>query len=191
MENRGITLAQYKNAAAILKCEVAAIQAVDDVESAGNGFLKNGKLKILFEGHKFFIHTQGKFTTSNPDLCYKKYTDKFYNLNQWERFEAASKLDPIAAALSCSWGRFQIMGDEYKRCGYISVLEMVKDFQSSEGRHLIAVCRFIISKKIDDDLRQLNWPTFAYYYNGKNYKVNDYDVKLQQAYLKFKKLSLL
>lgn len=182
---RGITESQYKATASLLKCKVSAIKAVDFVESAGNGFLKNGKLKILFEGHKFFIHTQGKYSITNPDLCYKKYTNKFYGLNQWDRYLEATKLDAVAAALSCSWGRFQIMGDEYKRCGYVSVIEMIKDFETSESRHLIAVAKFIISKNIDDDLRELNWSTFCYYYNGPKYAENGYDIKLKKAFKQF------
>lgn len=187
MPKIGINQEQYAQASKILNCHVAAIKAVDFVESNGNGFLKNGKLKILFEGHKFYSHTNGKFAKKNPDLCYLKYSTKFYGLDQWQRFEEASKLDPLAAALSCSWGRFQIMGDEYHRCGYVSVFEMVKDFETDENRHLLAACKFIISKKIDDDLRELNWPTFAYYYNGSLYAEGKYDKKLQQAYEKFLK----
>jgi N-acetylmuramidase len=44
----------YQAAAQSLGCEVAAVKAVAAVESAGHGFLPNGKPKILFEAHIFF-----------------------------------------------------------------------------------------------------------------------------------------
>lgn len=61
----------YIDAAKELGCEVAAIKAVAEVESRGLGFLPTGEPKILFECHRFFKYTYGKYAISNPDICNK------------------------------------------------------------------------------------------------------------------------
>jgi len=61
-------------AAKWLGCSLAAVQAVTEVESSGSGFLGNGKVKLLFEGHVFWKYTKGRFEHSHPTLCYRKWT---------------------------------------------------------------------------------------------------------------------
>lgn len=63
----------YINASKELGCEVAAIKAVAEVESAGSGFLSDGQPKILFERHYFSRLTGGKFDKSYPDISYPKW----------------------------------------------------------------------------------------------------------------------
>jgi hypothetical protein len=43
-----------QEAAQLFNCDVPAIKAVAEVESSGDGFLSDGRVKILFEGLKFF-----------------------------------------------------------------------------------------------------------------------------------------
>jgi hypothetical protein len=43
----------FQEAATLLNCDVPAIKAVAEVESAGDGFLSDGRVKNLFEGDKF------------------------------------------------------------------------------------------------------------------------------------------
>src|ERR1044071_2977670 len=58
----------YKQAAELLHCGIDAIKAVAQVESAGGGFLPDGRPKILFERHKFHQFTGGAFAAKHPDL---------------------------------------------------------------------------------------------------------------------------
>jgi len=44
---------QFSTSAKSLNVEVASIKAVAEVESSGDGFLADGKPKILFEPHIF------------------------------------------------------------------------------------------------------------------------------------------
>ncbi len=73
-----LTEADYKAAAKQLKCDVAAIKAVAEVESNGNGFLTDGKVKMLFEGHIFHRYTDGKFDAKHPTISYPRWTRAFY-----------------------------------------------------------------------------------------------------------------
>ena len=51
-----ITEQQFKSSASLLKIEVAAIKAVAEVESSGEGFLPGGKPKIFITVHELAIH---------------------------------------------------------------------------------------------------------------------------------------
>jgi hypothetical protein len=59
------TEADFEQAAALLKCDVAAIKAVAEVESSSNGFLSDGRVKILFEGHQNFKSWDSTFPSSD------------------------------------------------------------------------------------------------------------------------------
>jgi len=73
-----LTDQDYAAAATLLKVDVPAIKAVAEVESSGDGFLTDGRVKILFEGHQFYKFTKGAYAAAHPSICYKKWTNKFY-----------------------------------------------------------------------------------------------------------------
>ena len=110
-------------AAQLLGCDVPAIKAVAEVESRGQGFLPNGKLKILFEGHIFFKYTHGAYAAQHPTICYPHWTRQFYlgGVREWDRMDEALTLDHDAALMSASYGKFQIMGFNFAHCGFTSV----------------------------------------------------------------------
>src|SRR5438046_1988332 len=107
---------EYQEAAKSLKCDVAAIKAVAEVESSGSGLLNDKRLRILFEGHQFFKYTKGAFAQSHPTICHQKWTRANYcagdpetrGAGEFARFEQAKSLDKRAAMMSCSSGRFQV-----------------------------------------------------------------------------------
>ena len=184
----------YTAAAQFLKCDIAAIKSVAEVESAGGGFLSDGRLKILFEGHQFYKYTKGAFATSHPSICYKKWTTSFYTkgknsdirgAGELARLEQAMKLNRTAALLSASYGKFQIMGFNFAICGFVTVDKFYTTLQKSEGEHLHAFCNYIKGNCLDDELRNHEWAKFACRYNGPEYKKNRYDEKLSAAYLKY------
>lgn len=184
----------YIDAARYLDIDTAIIHAIDDVESGGSGFLPDGKIKILFEGHIFYRYTKGKFATSNPDICYQRWTTKYYTKgNQQERgdgelarLQRAIKLDRKAALMSASYGRFQVMGFNFALCGYKTVDEFFIDIQTDETKHLEVFIAYLKATNLVTSLRNQDWATFAKGYNGPEYSKNNYDKKLKAAYEKYK-----
>ena len=183
-----LTEDDYKQAAALLKCEVAAIKAIAEVESLGAGFLSDGRPKILFERHKFHAFTNGAFAAKHPDISRKSPGGYgAAGAHQWDRFNEAAALDRDAAIKACSWGKFQVMGFNFKVCGFATLKNFHTAMTKSEGEQLKAFCNFIIASKLDDALRAHKWATVAKGYNGKDYKINKYDTKLAAAYKKYSK----
>jgi peptidoglycan hydrolase-like protein with peptidoglycan-binding domain len=176
----------YTQAAALIRCDVAAIKAVAEVESRGAGFLPDGRPKILFERHKFHAFTGGKYDATHPDISNK--SPGGYGAggtHQWDRFDEAAALDETAAIKSCSWGKFQAMGFNFKVCGFANVDDFHAAMMKSEGEHLKAFCNFIAGNNLDGALRNHQWAKVAEGYNGANYKINQYDTKLAAAYKKY------
>lgn len=183
--------ADYEAAAKLLKCDVPTIKAVAEVESSGDGFLSDGRVKILFEGHQFYKYTKGAFATSNPTICYKKWTTQFYTkgktadirgTGELARLEEAMALNRDAALMSASYGKFQIMGFNFAVAGFLNVEDFYNAMQVSEGEQLNAFCQYVIGNSLDGELRNRNWAGFALRYNGPGYKKNQYDTKLANAY---------
>lgn len=174
----------YERAAILLGVEIASIKAIAEVESRGSGFLSNGKPKILFEGHWFSKLTRGSHDKSNPTLSYRHWVKTHYlgNEKEYGRLNGAIALDRNAALNSTSWGKFQIMGFNHKKCGYSDIEDFVNDMYKSESFHLMAFVKLIKAMKWDAEIKAKNWSGFAKKYNGPAYKKNMYDVKLKQAY---------
>lgn len=181
-----LTEAGFKTAAEVLNCEVAAIQAVCEVEAPRGGFLPDDRVRILFERHKFHSFTAGTFSKSNPDISNRVaggYGAE--GAHQWARFSKAFALDPKAAMKSCSWGKFQIMGFNFAAAGFETLDDFVSAMKVSEDEQLKAFVNVIKSWALQDELRRHDWASFARQYNGENYKINRYDVKLAAAYKKY------
>lgn len=190
MANLKISEEEFKKAAEIIGCEVAIIKAVAKIESNGSGFNSDGTPKTLFEGHWFHKLTNGKFS-DNPkyaSISYKKWTRKWYGNQTVEkqRLDLASTLDRDAALQSASWGAFQIMGFNYKVCGFTKLQDFINAMYGGEGTQLLAFIAYIKNRHLDDELRDKDWARFAYYYNGSGYAVNKYDEKMAAAYKVFK-----
>lgn len=189
-----ITEQQYKKVASSLGCEVASIKAVEKVESSGNGFLKDGRPKILFEGHIFWkqLLAMGKNPTAlrkgNEDILYPTWNidvvRPLYKLDQYQRLEKAKKIDETAALKSASWGAFQIMGFNHKVCGFATVQKFVQA-QQDEFEQLSAFANYLLNTHLSVNLKHKDWKGFARGYNGPDYWKNKYDVKLKAAYQMF------
>lgn len=198
-----LTTEDIKELALEFNLEPALIKAVQLTESRGSGFYDssrdfvNGKslkwtneLLVRLEGHWFRKFTKGIYDISYPTLSYSdwKLGYKYAKVGQLEfgRFMEAFLLNKEAAWLSSSWGMFQIMGFNYNKCGYNSVKEMLIDFYKGEKYHLKAFLNFCENLDILDDLREKRFSDFARIYNGKNYKVNKYDTKLEKNYINWR-----
>lgn len=177
----------YADAANLLNCDVAAIKAVAEVESGGAGFLPDGRVKILYEPHIFCRYTNARFSRSYPTLSYPKWKPGSYGplAAQWPKFLLASKLDPTAAIYACSWGKFQICGFNYAKCGFADVAAFRAAMEASERDHLLAFCTFIKSSNLADELQRRDWIGFSRGYNGASFAINRYDQKLAAAFKKY------
>lgn len=187
----GLSKADYQEAADMLECEVAAILAVSDVESSGQGFFSAGVPCLLFEAHHFSKYTSHQYDDSDPEISSRKWNRSLYRGGEKEyiRLDQAMKLDAEAALLSASYGRYQIMGFNYKNSGYSSVADFVLDMFRKETNHLKAFVHHIkANNSLSKAIREKDWETFARYYNGPKYKENKYDQKMHKAYDKYSQL---
>ncbi len=173
--------AAIEDAAAKIGCSVAAVRAVIDVESRG-GFLSDGRPKILFERHYFCRLTKGKHDRTHADVSNPRWGGYKGGAAEYDRLHRAIKLERDAALRSASWGAFQIMGDNYKICGFRTVEEFVEAMVAGESEQLQAFVAFVKKNRLDDELIRLDWAGFARGYNGPAYKANKYDEKLAAAY---------
>lgn len=181
-----ITEQSFRNAASTLGVEVAAIKAIASVETKGSAWISPGVPQILFERHIMYrlLKQKGISTVGlPPDLVnptpggYGKFTE------QHGKLDRAVQIDRECALQSCSWGMFQLMGFNYKACGYNSVQEFVNAMYESEDEQLNAFVGFIRhNASLNQALRNKDWATVARLYNGADYKINAYDVKLAKAY---------
>lgn len=183
-----LTEQDYERAAARLGCDVPAVKAVAEVESAGAGFLPDGRPKILFERHIFRrqlldrgIDTRG-LERERPDIVNVKRGGYVGGAGEWQRLDDAVKINREAALSSASWGKFQILGSNWKAAGADSLQDFVNRMYRSEGAQLDAFVEFVIANNLDDDLRRHDWAGFARGYNGTAFAKNKYDTKLAAAH---------
>lgn len=179
----------FCTAAKELGCHPAAIKAVALVESPGKGFDDSGKIIIRFEGHKFRSFTNGKYDKSHPKISYG-YSQSHNKNHGYTAFNEAFALNKDAAMLATSWGRFQPMGFTHEEAGFDDVGKFVDFLKASEGNQLIAFIRLVKHRGLADELRRArksDFANFAKMYNGASYKDNDYDTKMYNYYIKFKK----
>lgn len=180
-----LTEAGFEAAAQALNCEVAAIKAVCQVEAPKGGFLADDRVRILFERHKFYKYTGGKTSPflAHSDIC-NSHAGGYAKTGaaEYERFSRAFALDAKAAMKSCSWGKFQIMGFNFASAGFETLDAFVNAMKESEDAQLAAFVKIVKSFALADELRRHDWAGFARGYNGENYKINNYDVKLAAAY---------
>jgi hypothetical protein len=181
----------FRRAARALNCSVATIKAVAKIESGSSGFNPDGSPKTLFEGHHFYRFSGSTpYSVTHPHLSYRRWTRKHYGRSwrqEQSRLNQAIDLNREAALKSASWGKFQIMGFHYRKLGYQSVEDFVKDMQTSEGTQLDAFVRYVKAFGLADELQRKDWAGFAYGYNGPRYYVNRYDEKMRMAYNSFKR----
>jgi|SRR5712664_401832 len=189
---RTLTNEDFVRAAKTLNVEVAAIRAVAEVE-ARSGFLPDGRPTILYEAHVFHAETKGAHVHARDRRGVKLSSSKWDNAlygseaGQHHRYEDARQLDADAANKACSWGTFQILGQNYKVCGFGSSQEFVDAMWTGGARaHLDVFVKFIQANKLDMALRKKDWKAFARGYNGPAYAKNAYDQKMANAYARWK-----
>lgn len=174
-----VNLGDCKLCADELGLDPRIIQAVASVESNGdvNAF--------LFEPHVFSRITNRRYDISHPDISYPVWDRTKYpksKVLRQRQFESAIHLEPLKAYEAASWGIFQIMGFNYKTLKYGSALAMATDLKSSIEANVIAFGRMIRHMGLIDTLRNHEWDKFARVYNGPGYKLNNYHLKIANAF---------
>lgn len=174
-------------AAQRLGVNLAAVQAVETVESCKRGFDPDtGRPIILFEPYVFARATGHRFDASHPHVSFAERWAEPYPQGQRERYAQlfeAMRLDAEAALASASWGLFQVMGGNFKRCGFDGVEPFVRAMVGGEAAHLDAFVSFVLADPAMLKALQLkDWSGFARRYNGPAYAQHAYDQKLKAAY---------
>jgi hypothetical protein len=172
-------------AAAADKLGVSAkeIWTVVGVETSGCGFISDGRPAILYERHIFSRLTNHKFddgdiSSPNPG----GYGPE--GAHQYDRLQQAVAKDRTAALMSASWGIGQVMGENFSVAGFPDVETMVAAMADSEDKQLGAMANFLIAQGLQNALRVHDWTSFARGYNGVNFAINRYDVRLNAEYQK-------
>ena len=224
-----ITEQQWSVTAKKLDCEPAVLKAFAEVESGGrSSFWRLNKTDgasipaILYERHYFSHATNNRYDMAHPDISwttpYRKKSsfgtkdkkmhdgkvdaDDIYSSysSSYLRLINAYRLAPDAALKSCSWGKFQIMGENFKLCGQPDIDAFVEEMCTSEASQIALIAEFIrnkprawknsknkkLGKEISlwDAVKTKNWSAIAFNYNGPSYKTYKYDTLMKAAYEK-------
>lgn len=180
----------YLEVAARYEVSIASVKAVVEVEAAGNGFLADGRPKILFEAHHFGRRTGYLYNSTHPRVSVRSWDEAklLYvgGAGEYDRLAEAKALNEKAALESASWGAGQVMGFNWSDLGFPSVQAFVKHVQTDAGQvdvmmryckvnHLLQCMRLFPAM---DACR-----SFASGYNGTG-AVDVYAPKIQAAFLK-------
>lgn len=193
--SKKLTEAQIQAQALKLSIEAAALKAVIEVECKGSGFNADGTPVILFERHvmrqRLIANGQPKIADQmvikRPDLCNKTAGGYGLYSAQHGRLNAAAQYHRESALESASWGIGQVMGYHWKALGYSTLQNFINAMYRDEESQLDAMCRFIVTNKLINALKNKDWKAFARGYNGPAYAKNSYDIKLANAYKKWSK----
>lgn len=163
----------------MLGCTPKQIRAVAKVESAGSGFDKQGRPKILFERHIFHRLTGGRFSPSS----FSQGKGGGYSEDSWAKLGAACGKDVDAAFSSASWGKFQVLGIHWSKLGYASPFELAHSCVESEAAHYVLLARYVQAFGLTGAIRRISTDPetcrdFSSGYNGPAYRRFAYHEKL-------------
>ncbi len=161
------------------KIPVDNLRKVVAVESGGHGFDEHtGKILIQFEPSWFkklfpiWRNFAGIWANNGVER----------QPQEWLAFNNAFTKNPTVAMESTSIGLGQIMGYHWKKLGFTSVGAFWDFCKKSEFNQLRMMGKFItLTPKMYKALQIGDWETFAYYYNGSQYKKFNYAERLRTA----------
>lgn len=191
---RGLPLTEedYRQVAAELDVEVAAIKAIVDVETGRihRGFNPDNSPVIYFDLKVFRTMAARRkinlanYTKSHSDVFERPNAKRFgsQQLAHHECLRRAMSIDTIAAIEGTFWGMFQIGGFNWKRCGAESPEDFAELMSRTERDQLNLFAGFMRSSGLLPHLRDKNWAAFAKGYNGPAYASQGYHTKMAAAY---------
>lgn len=151
--------------------------AVGMVESNCKGYRNNGFPVIRFEKHVFKRYLK---KAKVPTQMLRKA--EVIKGSGWDAYNTALAINEHYAKLSTSFGMFQIMGFNHQVVGYDTVEAFVEAMESSVEKQIEAFCLFVINTYTKNAVNKKDFSEFARKYNGPNYHMNNYDVKLENFY---------
>jgi hypothetical protein len=162
-DNSQISRADFEAVAGRLGCEWEAVAAVSKVESGPlGGFAADGRPIILFERHLFSRKTNHQYDATHPTVS--NQTPGGYPRTQaerWAQVAEAYALDPEAALQSASYGRFQVLGQNFPNLGMANAHQYVSKLAKSEKDQLEAFEGFVVANNLKDELQRKDWAGFA------------------------------
>lgn len=163
----------------------AKIWAFVDVEASGRPFI-DGRPVILPERHRFSRWTKGRFDKSHPRLSDPRWDKSWYPKTQAARYEVLLDwvgLDVDGAFAACSYGAFQILGENHLVCDAPTPWAFAWRQAQTEGDQLHAFVMFIEGNGLVKALHQAkaNDPEscipLVSRYNGTAFRQNNYHVR--------------
>ncbi|WP_101208406.1 N-acetylmuramidase domain-containing protein [Pseudomonas sp. 43NM1] len=193
---RDVTKEHFELLAAQLGVEREVLRAIAVAETGDKVPFKEyvaGKqhATILYERHYMYrlLNLKGytnvqldEMAVSEPKIVHRYQSGYSYGSEQaqYERLVRASEIDKEVAIKSCSWGKFQVMGEYFARL-YKSSDELVEAQNYCALQHLQYFKIFLTKEKnMLEPMRQKNWLTIAKKYNGENQI--GYDINISNAY---------
>lgn len=186
-----IASADYERVALRLGVGANIVRAVRKVEAPRGAFDITGKPTHLYERHVFARNTEpkGRFNGSHPNISGGPYGRGGYGAysGQFDKLADACFLDPEAAFRACSWGAFQVLGENAVALGYPSAFDFALALVTGEAAHLDSFVRFVEVNGLVDELRQVrpgvpeSAVPFVSKYNGPGFREFNYHVALTEA----------
>ncbi len=181
-----LTDAQLADSAARLGVESEAIKAILHFQGGrGTGFTPDGLPVINFESQVFSRLTDGAYDASHPNVSTAAFKGDNYSRPQkqrWEQLTEAYALNPEAALSATAWGRFRILGSNYKAGGFDSQEAFVRSQATSEDAQLRAFEHFLTTRKLVASLAARDWRGFARGFFG----TEQFGAQLEKYYQAFK-----
>lgn len=174
-----LSASDFERAAARMGCDVAAIEAVWEVEAGSRHFLDDGSLIRRFEPHHFpqALWSQIGFSVRKSERPWRASL----RLSTDAMLHRAARLDMRGACRASSWGAPQIMGFNHRDAGYPDPVAMVQAMADSAEAQLGAFVTLIEAWGLDSALRGHDWRAFARRYNGSG-QVERYAAKMEAAF---------
>lgn len=184
------TIAAIGDIAARLDVQPAALQAVAEVESAGQVFARvKGKDEplIRWEGHYFDkrLPAAARAVARREGLASPKaggVPNPASQVARWSLVTRAAKIDRQAALESFSIGLGQVMTSHWSWLGYRKVDDLIALCRRDAAGQVEVMARYIEKAGLADELRRLDFTAFARGYNGKGFAKNAYHKKMAAAY---------
>lgn len=187
-DTRRLSQQDYRDAGARYRIEPAALHAFADVECATGGFSPDGRLMILYEPHVFHRCTRGMWegctvtcVGGQVSASYPKWVPvkagalpprcdvhpyQLDQLSRWGLLAFAAEMDFDGALQACSWGAFQVLGENYRALGYPTPWHFVCAMYEGELAQLDAAIRYLESRDVLDAMRKGDWRKVIAAWNG-------------------------
>lgn len=190
MTDKRLTRSQVKALANEFGIDENLVMTVITKESKRSGFDESGRPSILFERHQFYRllgkagkqEVRARAMKIDPNICQPVMGGYGLYRIQHERLQTAAKYDRELALQSASWGSMQVMGFNYRLCGYEALQDFINAMYDSEYRQVEAGLNFMKNTGALEYLKDHKWALFARSYNGPAYAINNYDKDLAAIY---------